>query len=78
VARRLTEAELRDPALWRGLLGTKVSLRYRLHDDPDHPFSEAIGMVQAAADEAVTVVTRRGEEVRIALEDVLVGKTFST
>jgi hypothetical protein len=78
VTRGLTQAELWDPAAWRGLLGTRVSLRYRLRGDPDHPFSEAIGMVQAVTDGAVTVVTRRGEEVRVGLRDVLAAKTFST
>lgn len=78
MARRLPPAELHDAGVWRGLLGTKVSLRYRLTGDADHPFSEAIGMVQGVADDVVTVVNRRGEETRIVLSDILAAKAFST
>ena len=65
---------------WRELLGKKVSIRYRLHGDPDHPFSEAIGVVMSVADsdrgERITIVTRRGAEVVVGAEDVLAQKTF--
>ena len=71
--------QLSEPR-WRELLGRKVSLRYALHDDPDHPFSEAIGVVMSvrgdAADELVTIVNRRGETVEIAASDVLAHKVF--
>jgi hypothetical protein len=65
---------------WRMLLGRKVSIRYRLHGDPDHSFSEAIGVVMSVADsdrgEQITIVTRRGAEVVVGAEDVLAQKTF--
>jgi hypothetical protein len=65
---------------WPTLLGQKVSIRYRLHDDPRHPFSEAIGVVMSVegseSTERVTIMTRKGTEVVIAAEDVLARKTF--
>ena len=65
---------------WRTLLGRKVSIRYRLHGDPQHPFSEAIGVVMSVADsdqgEQITIVTRRGDEVVVGVQDVLAQKTF--
>ena len=68
------------PTLWKPLLGKKVSIRYRLHDDPQHRFSEAIGVVMAVEDsergERVTIMTRRGGEVVVHGEDVLASKTF--
>jgi hypothetical protein len=67
---------------WRELLGRKVSLRYKLHDDPDHPFSEAIGVVMSVrggpGDEVVTIVSRRGETVELLATDVLARKVFDT
>ena len=61
-------------------MGRKVSIRYRLHDDPSHPFSEAVGVV-ASLDEsadpvAITVLTRRGEKRVVPLEDILAAKEF--
>jgi hypothetical protein len=51
-----------------------------LHDDPAHPFSEAIGVVQAVRDEAgvqqVEVLNRKGEVVIVAVTDVLAAKLF--
>lgn len=68
-----------DPR-WATLLGQKVSIRYRLHDDPRHPFSEAIGVVMSVEGseptERVKIMTRKGVEVTIAAEDVLARKTF--
>ena len=66
---------------WRRHLGRKVSLRYRLRDDPAHPFSEAIGLVQAVeADESDTlslkIVDRKGGIKQIAVDDVLAAKIF--
>ena len=65
---------------WRELLGRKVSLRYRLHDDPDHPFSEAIGVVMSVRDEApdevITIVDRRGQKIELPAADVLARKVF--
>jgi hypothetical protein len=61
---------------WRALLGRKVSVRYHLHDDPAHPFSEAIGMVQSVADGKVEIITRRGEVRSVTLADVIATKVF--
>ena len=65
---------------WKTLLGRKVSIRYRLHGDPEHPFSEAIGVVMSVADsdqgEQIKILTRRGDEVVVGAEDVLAQKTF--
>jgi hypothetical protein len=73
--------ESRAPEVWRRYLGRKVSLRYRLHDDAEHPFSEAIGMVATVrADPGeqteIDVVNRRGEASTVPLDDVLVAKVF--
>lgn len=65
-----------NEAAWRALLGRKISVRYRVHDDPAHPFSEAIGMVQKVADGRVEVVNRRGEVARFAFEDLVAGKVW--
>ena len=70
-----------EPALpWRDLLGRKVSIRYRLHDDPEHPFSEAIGVVMsvdgAERTEQITIMTRKGTEVVVVADDVLARKTI--
>jgi hypothetical protein len=65
---------------WRGLLGRKVSIRYRLHGDAQHPFSEAIGVVHAVtridAAPSVSLLTRRGDRVTVAISDVLAAKVF--
>jgi hypothetical protein len=68
-------------ATWRSLLGRKVSIRYRLESDPQHPVSEAIGIVMSVKPDesgaaSVTIVNRRGEEVTISIEDVLAGKAW--
>ncbi|MGH2787573.1 MAG: hypothetical protein ACRDJV_06640 [Actinomycetota bacterium] len=77
----LAPHELTSAEAWRALLGTKVSLRFRLHDDPSHPFSEAVGMVQSVrlGDDGttrLTVVNRRGQVSSVALEDILAAKAF--
>lgn len=65
---------------WKELLGRKVSIRYRLHGDPDHPFSEAIGVVMSVEPsdqgEQITIVTRKGAELVVGAGDVLARKTF--
>ena len=70
-----------DPS-WPSLLGRKVSLRYRLHDDPDHPFSEAIGVVlsvhPSGSDEVVSLMDRKGRTIEIAASDVVARKVFET
>jgi hypothetical protein len=65
---------------WSGHLGRKVSVRYRLQGDPDHPFSEAVGVVASVATdggkEVVTIMNRRGEAVAIPAGDLLAVKVF--
>ena len=58
-----------------------MSVRYRLHDDPAHPFSEAIGMIQAvetdaAGDWVVQIVNRRGQVSELRVDDILAAKLF--
>lgn len=77
---RPRSAAASKPADWQTLLGRKISIRYRLHDDPEHPFSEAIGVVSAIQQtergESIAILTRRGETVEVATDDVLALKEF--
>jgi len=71
----------RAPEVWRRYLGRKVSLRYRLHDDSAHPFSEAIGMVASVRSDSgspaeIHIVNRRGVSSTVPLEDVVAAKVF--
>jgi hypothetical protein len=63
-------------ATFRSLIGRKISVRYRLHDDPEHPHSEAVGMVASVGDGVVSVVNRRGEMSVFAIDDVIAGKAW--
>ncbi|HEX2050943.1 MAG TPA: hypothetical protein VHJ34_09985 [Actinomycetota bacterium] len=79
--RRLTAAELTSPDAWAQLLGARVTLRYRLHGDAGHPFSEAAGVVRAVAHgeegpDCVEIVTRRGDVRRVPLGDVVAAKAL--
>ena len=69
-----------DQQLWSSLLGRKVSIRFRLHGESRHPFSEAVGVVMAVepvdGDERIKILTRRGDQVVVAASDVLARKTF--
>jgi hypothetical protein len=81
MTRRLEPDELTSPGAWKTLLGTKVSLRYRIHGDRSHPFSEAIGMVQSVVEESdgsatLTVVNRRGEAASMLIDDILAAKSL--
>jgi len=62
------------------LLGRKVSIRYRLHDDPQHPFSEAVGVVMSVErserGDLVTILNRHGQKVVVCSTDVAARKTF--
>jgi hypothetical protein len=67
------------PDDWHSLLGRKVSVRFRLHGDPSHRFSEAVGVVQAVGpasggDAVVSILKRHGEVVEVAARDVLACK----
>ena len=64
------------PADWPRLLGRKVSIRYVLHDDPEHPFSEAVGVVMATEDEMVSILTKKGTRVDVNVHDVQAMKVF--
>ena len=68
-----------SPERWRALLGRKISVRYALRGDPDHPFSEAIGVISAVSEgehPMITVLTRDGGAKEISGLDVLAGKVF--
>jgi hypothetical protein len=68
------------PTDWRPLLGRKVSVRYALSGDPEHAFSEAIGMLASVegegGDVSITIFTKRGEGVTMRAADVLAAKVF--
>jgi len=55
-------------------LGTRVVVRYTLHDDPEAGASDAIGDLVARTDGACTVDTRRGR-ITVADADVIAAKT---
>jgi hypothetical protein len=60
-------------------VGEKVSLRLHNPGDDEHPFTEAVGVIRSVApDEAgevvVTILTRRGEERRGRVSDILAAK----
>ena len=66
---------------WGRNLGRKVSIRFKLHDDPAHGFSEAIGVVQSVRPNDAGIVelgilTRRGETRVVPVEDILAVKLF--
>jgi ribosome maturation factor RimP len=66
---------------WGRNLGRKISIRFKLHDDPAHGFSEAIGVVQSVRpNEAGVIVlgilTRRGETRYVPVDDILAAKLF--
>jgi hypothetical protein len=61
---------------WRSLLGRKVSVRYRLHSDPSHRFSEAIGIVASVTDTTVGIINRRGQVSEVPIDDLIAGKTW--
>ncbi|HEX2235207.1 MAG TPA: hypothetical protein VHK89_02925 [Actinomycetota bacterium] len=57
-----------------------MSLRFRLRDDPRHPFSEAVGVVGSvtgpAGEEELTVLSRRGAATRVPVADIEALKVF--
>ena len=66
---------------WRSLLGRKVSVRYRLRDDPEHDSSEVIGIVMSIkSDETdgaqISIVDKRGDITKVAIDDVMAGKAW--
>ena len=68
-----------SPQRWRALLGRKISIRYALADDPEHPFSEAIGVISGVSEDeqpAITILGRDGKSIEVRSSDVLQGKVF--
>ncbi|MDQ3878510.1 MAG: hypothetical protein M3290_09215 [Actinomycetota bacterium] len=64
---------------WGQYLGRKISIRYLLRDDSSHPFSEAVGVVQAISRDSrgvLQIVTRRRGTIDVAVEDVVALKVF--
>jgi hypothetical protein len=65
---------------WSDRLGRKVSVRYRIHGDPEHPFSEAVGVVASVTGsgdhEVVTLIDKRGASIAIPAPDLLAVKVF--
>src|SRR4051812_31696732 len=69
------------PRGWRGILGRRVSVRFRLLDDPGHAYSEALGVVQAVRDAGegdleIEVITRTGRTALFAASHVTHLKVF--
>ena len=69
------------PEEWSKQLGRKISIRYKLHDDPAHGFSEAIGVVQSvrpndAGVAELGILTRQGQTRYVPVADVLAAKLF--
>ena len=66
---------------WKPHLGRKVSLRYKLHDDTEHPFSEAIGVVASIGTDddgkqTLAVLTRSGGTRSVPVDDIVASKLF--
>jgi hypothetical protein len=69
------------PEEWTKHLGRKISIRYKLHDDPAHGFSEAIGVVQSVRPNTsgipeLGILTRQGQTKYVPIRDVLAAKLF--
>jgi ribosome maturation factor RimP len=64
------------PQDWKPYLGRKISIRFRLHDDPEHPFSEAVGVVASVGDDELMLTKRTGESVVVSTSDILAAKVF--
>lgn len=64
-ASRLTDADI----------GVRVSLQFRIYDDPSYPFSEAVGVLQGidrnADDVVYRIVRRNGEVTRVKDTDIV-------
>jgi hypothetical protein len=65
---------------WRGLLGRKVSIRYRI-SQPGAQFAEAIGVVMAVGgpdegSDQVKIITRRGDVRVVEVGSVIAGKVW--
>jgi hypothetical protein len=68
-----------SPDAWRALLGRKITIRYALKADPEHPFSEAIGVISGVSDGAdptIAIMGRDGTTIEVEASSVLQGKVF--
>lgn len=58
-------------------LGARISVLFRIHDDPEHPFSEVVGVLQridpetASGQEVFCVLRRNGDLVSVPSSDVV-------
>ena len=64
-----------DPDL-KGRLGEKISVLFRIEGDPDHPYSEVVGLLQRVAVDrsgarTLAVCRRDGSVVEVAEADVI-------
>jgi ribosome maturation factor RimP len=68
------------PRDWTPFLGRKVSIRFRLEGDPQHEFSEAIGVIQSVTDtdggQRIEIVKRRGQVVSVPAPHILAAKMW--
>lgn len=67
------------PETWHAFLGRKVTIRYALAGDPEHPFSEAIGVISGVSEgdpPTISILGRDGKTKEIAAASVLQGKVF--
>ena len=65
------------PEDWARYLGRKISIRLRLHGDPEHDFSEAIGVISRVSGTDLSILNKKGETVTVAFTDVIAGKVMS-
>jgi hypothetical protein len=66
-----------SPERWRSLLGRKISIRYALAGDAEHPFSESIGVISGVSEgNLLTIMGRDGKTTEVRASDVLAGKVF--
>ena len=69
-------ARPQDDAGFQRRLGEKISILFRIEGDPDHPYSEVVGLLQrVAVDQAgartLAVCRRDGSVVEVAEADVI-------
>lgn len=61
----------------------RISVLYRIHDDPEHPFSEAVGVVQSVGagssgeGPVLEVLRRDGHLVRVPGRDLVTFKRLN-
>jgi hypothetical protein len=81
VAERIDPATFTSEQTWRGLLGTRISVRYRT-EDPEHPHGSSAGLLQSVGPgpdgvPRLVILTRRGEERNVSLDAIEVAKLIS-